>query len=228
MQILTDTLIEYGIAADMAARCGAFARLLTEANASLNLTRITDERDMAVKHFLDSLAAAPLLSQGARVVDVGTGAGFPGVPLAVARPDLRLTLVESTGKKADFVRAAAAELGLSVDCVHARAEELAQDARFRAQYDAAVSRAVAALPMLLELTAGFVRVGGQVIAYKGQAAAEEAAAAQQAARTLGLSPAELLPVGLPGAAHALVRYGKQKDTPAAYPRRFAKIKARPL
>ena len=146
-----------------------YHRLLSEWNEKMNLTAITDPREVAEKHFADSLAALPWLKPGMAVIDVGTGAGFPGVPLLIMEPGLELTLADSLQKRLTFLDALLKELGLKAALVHGRAEDLGQNKLYREQFDAALSRAVANLPVLLELTTPFVRVGGTAIAYKGDA-----------------------------------------------------------
>ena len=146
-----------------------YHRLLSEWNEKMNLTAITDPVAVAEKHFADSLAALPYLKPGMKVVDVGTGAGFPGVPLLIMEPGLEMTLADSLQKRLTFLDALLKELGLKAALVHGRAEDLGQNKLYREQFDAALSRAVANLPVLLELTTPFVRVGGTAIAYKGDA-----------------------------------------------------------
>ena len=147
-----------------------YQRLLGEWNERMNLTAITDPEEVAQKHFADSLAALPYLKAGMKVIDVGTGAGFPGVPLLIMEPKLELTLADSLQKRLTFLEALLRELDLKATLVHGRAEDLGQNRLYREKFDAAVSRAVANLPVLLELTTPFVRVGGTAIAYKGDGA----------------------------------------------------------
>ena len=149
-----------------------YHRLLAEWNEKMNLTAITDPVEVAEKHFADSLAALPYLKAGGKVIDVGTGAGFPGVPLLIMEPQLELTLADSLQKRLTFLDALLKELGLKAALVHGRAEDLGQNRLYREQFDAALSRAVANLPVLLELTTPFVKVGGSAIAYKGDGAEE--------------------------------------------------------
>jgi 16S rRNA (guanine527-N7)-methyltransferase len=202
-----------------------YAAELREWNARFNLTAITDEAGIQVKHFLDSLSLLKALPAGwgrTRLVDVGTGAGFPGLPLKLLCPDLRLTLVEATGKKVTFLQALVEKLRLSgVNVVKARAEEVGQDPAHREQYDLAVARAVAEMPVLAEYLLPLVRLGGLAIAQKGQAAPAEAHAAEGAARKLGGSFSQIIPVELPGIVETrhLVVYTKTAATPPAYPRR---------
>ena len=207
-----------------------FGRLLLEKNQVMNLTAITDPDQVAALHFLDSLAvwqAGEL--EGASLIDVGTGAGFPGLPLRIAHPDLRVTLLDSLGKRVTFLEEVCAALGLSdVACVHGRAEEFA--AGRRECFDAAVSRAVADLRILSELCLPLVRVGGRFIAMKSTDCEGELTAAGGAVRTLGGRVERLLDYDIPGAGvrHRLVIIRKERPTPAKYPRRFAQIKKQPL
>lgn len=201
----------------------AYAALLREWNERFNLTAITDDDGIRVKHFLDSLTVLKALPAGAlRVADVGTGAGFPGLPLKIVRPELWLTLIEATGKKVTFLEAVVAALKLrDVTVAKARAEEVGQDAAHRERHDWVLARAVAELPVLLEYTLPLARVGGGVVAQKGESAAAEAESAAGAARRLGGKLRELRPVRLPGLAEPrfLVVYDKSTATPKQYPRR---------
>ena len=215
--------------AGAAERFAAYYRLLTERGAVMNLTAITGEEVVARLHFLDCAALlryAPFA--GARVIDVGSGAGFPGLVLKLAEPDIRLTLLDSQQKRVEFLREACAALGLSdVVCVHARAEEAAE---YRETFDIAVSRAVARLNLLCELCLPLVRPGGVFLAMKGPDCAEEAAEAENAEKTLGGAPGECLRYTVPGTevVHSVVRVEKRTATPVGYPRRFAKIQRNPL
>jgi 16S rRNA (guanine527-N7)-methyltransferase len=187
-----------------------YAEMLVDWNTRLNLTRIVDEHGIAVKHFLDSLAVLPFakLKRNAAVIDVGTGAGLPGIALKIARPDLEVTLLDSTAKKLAFCDAVVVDLGLEgVRTVHARAEDLARDPTHARSYDCAVARALAPLEKLLPWCAPFVRPGGQVIALKGPAVTNEMAAAAPIAARLGLTLSRPQVVELPGedaAAHLIV------------------------
>jgi 16S rRNA (guanine527-N7)-methyltransferase len=193
-------------------------------NARVNLTAITDPDAIEVKHFLDSLTLVPYLGRWVtgRLVDVGTGAGFPGLPLKIACPSLRVSLVEATGKKADFCRHIVTRLELEgVDVVHARAEEVGQDPQHRQRYDVAVARSVASMPVLAEYLLPLVRLGGRAIAQKGESGPAEAHAAQVAVARLGGRLTQVSPVELPGVAEAryLVLMEKVAATPPDYPRR---------
>jgi 16S rRNA (guanine527-N7)-methyltransferase len=214
----------------------AFAWYLDELlrrNAQQNLTAVVDPLGIAVKHFLDSLTLVPLLGPAAsgRMVDVGAGAGFPGLPVRIVCSGLRLVLVEATGKKAEFCRSVAAGLALKgVDVLHARAEEIGRDPQHRQTYDVATARAVAALPVLLEYLLPLVRVGGRVLAQKGENAAAEAHQSQRALELLGGRLRQLHVVELPGVAELryIVEVEKTAATPEAYPRRPGIPAKRPL
>lgn len=225
---LADTLNTYGITleAEKLKKLHGYFKLLLDANRTLNLTRITDPDDAALRHFADSVAllSAVDVAEGARVIDVGTGGGFPGVPLLIARPDLRMTLIDSTGKKLAFVRSACEELKLPCEILTARAEELSGSAGYRDGYDLAVSRAVAALPVLTELCAPFVKPGGIFAAYKGERAQEELSASAGAIRELKLKYGGMRKT--PGG--RLLVFFKTAGTPEGYPREYRKIAARPL
>ena len=203
-----------------------YHRLLSEWNEKMNLTAITDPVAVAEKHFADSLAALPYLKPGMKVVDVGTGAGFPGVPLLIMEPGLELTLADSLQKRLTFLDALLKELGLKAALVHGRAEDLGQNKLYREQFDAALSRAVANLPVLLELTTPFVRVGGTAIAYKGDAA-EELESAKTAAFLLHV---KLRGVDLDSnlGKRCLIFADKIAPTPRSYPRKAGTPSKKPL
>lgn len=208
-----------------------FRDLLLEWNRRFNLTAIDNPEQIEVRHFLDSLSCLTVWKQmGAatsgvgevRAIDVGTGAGLPGLALKIVWPNLRLTLLEATGKKVQFLDHAIAELGLTdVMTIHGRAEEIAHQPEHRAAYGLAFARAVAALPSLLELTLPFLRVGGWLLAQKGQAGAAEALAAERALAILGGRLHAIYPVEVPFLAEErlLVAVQKGHPTPDQYPRR---------
>ena len=203
-----------------------YHRRLGEWNEKMNLTAITDPVEVAQKHFADSLAALPYLKAGMKVIDVGTGAGFPGVPLLIMEPGLNLTLADSLNKRLTFLDALLKELGLKAELVHGRAEDLGQNRLCRERFDAALSRAVANLPVLLELTTPFVKVGGSAIAYKGDAA-EELQNARSAAFLLhvGLRSVELdSSLGK----RCLIFADKIAPTPKQYPRKAGTPNKKPL
>jgi len=228
-QTLLNELPEYGLSlsdASLDTLC-RFGALLLEKNKVMNLTAITEPEDVARLHFLDCLAllnAVPFA--GRRVVDVGCGAGFPGLPLKIAEPSIELTLLDSLGKRTDWLREILPQLGVEARVETGRAEELA--ASLREEYDIAVSRAVARLPVLAELCLPYVRPGGYFVAMKGAMAAEEAGEAENAIRVLGGSLERICEYPVADAVHRAVIVKKVRATPAPYPRAFAKIKKNPL
>ncbi|MGD8245403.1 MAG: 16S rRNA (guanine(527)-N(7))-methyltransferase RsmG [Anaerolineae bacterium] len=205
-------------------------------NERFNLTAITDWKGVLIRHFLDSLSclkAIPLaaLADGARVIDVGTGAGYPGIPLKIVCPALRLTLLEATHKKITFLEHVITRLGLKqVSAIHGRAEQLGQDSAHREQYDWALARAVARMPTLAEYLLPLVKVGGAMLAQKGEDALAEVREADSAIATLGGEVRQLVPVELRGLAETryLVVVDKIAPTPEKYPRRSGVPNKRPL
>ena len=205
----------------------AFGRAMVKQNEVMNLTGITEDVPVARLHLLDSLTVAAAVDlKGKTLIDVGCGAGFPGVPLAIACPDARITLLDSLGKRMKWLEQVLPELGVEAECVTARAEEAV--AERRESYDFATSRAVARLNILLELTAPYVKVGGAVLAMKGMAAREELAECGNAIKKLGLKLEEVREFPIDGTNHAVIILRKVSPTPKQFPRRFAKIKQSPL
>lgn len=208
-------------------RLCTFGQLLLEKNAVMNLTAITEPQAVAQLHFLDSLAllnAADFANR--RVIDVGCGAGFPGVPLAIAEPTMDLTLLDSLGKRMAWLAEILPGLGVRADCVSARAEEHVLTCR--EQFDIATSRAVARLNVLCELCLPYVKVGGVFIAMKGADAEAEVREASSAISQLGARVAQLYEYSVAGAVHRAVVLEKVRPTPARFPRRYSKIKQQPL
>ena len=205
-----------------------YLSLLLEWNEKMNLTAITEKRDVVLKHFADCLSLVPAVEwkAGMKVIDVGTGAGFPGIPVKIACPDVKLTLLDSLGKRMRWLEAVLPTLGVEAECITARAEEAVLDRR--ESYDVATSRAVARLNILLELTAPYVKVGGVVLAMKGSAAKEELEEAKNAIRQLGLKLEKVASFRVDEAEHSVIVLRKIASTPAKYPRRYAKIKQFPL
>ena len=205
----------------------AFGEAVVEQNKVMNLTAITQPDQVAKLHLLDSISVLTVQDlTGKKVIDVGCGAGFPGVPLKIACPGMELTLLDSLGKRMHWLEEILPTLGVEAECVTARAEEAVADRR--EQYDVATSRAVARLNILLELTAPYVKVGGYVLAMKGTAAEEELQEAQKAICTLGLKLEQVKQFPVDGTAHTVIVLKKIAPTPPKYPRRYAKIKAAPL
>ena len=205
-----------------------FYRLLLQYNAAFNLTAITQEEEVFHKHFLDSLAGEGYLPQGARVAEVGSGAGFPSLPLAIVRGDLHFTLIESTGKKCAFLRTAAQELGLNVRVCEMRAEQAGREQGIREEFDAVIARAVAPLPALAEYCLPLVRVGGEMLAWKDSE--DETPLARRAVQVLGGGELHALRYRLPQGygERMLVFCKKQRPTPAKYPRGQGKERKDPI
>ena len=205
----------------------AFGQAVIEQNKVMNLTAITEPAAVAKLHLLDSLSLLTLGElAGKKVIDVGCGAGFPGVPVKIACPQMKLTLLDSLGKRMNWLETVLPTLGVEAECVTARAEEAAEERR--ETYDYATSRAVARLNILLELTAPYVKVGGKVLAMKGTAAQEELAEAKNAIAKLGLKVEQVKEFPVDGTAHTVIVLKKVAPTPKQYPRRYAKIKQNPL
>ena len=200
---------------------------VVEQNKVMNLTAITEPDQVAKLHLLDSLTVLCCADlKGKKLIDVGCGAGFPGVPLKTACPELKLTLLDSLGKRMNWLETVLPTLGVEAECVTARAEEAVTTRR--ESYDFATSRAVARLNILLELTAPYVKVGGAVLAMKGAAAREELAEAKNAISRLGLKLEEVKEFTIDDASHYVIVLRKVAPTPPKYPRRYAKIKQAPL
>ena len=204
----------------------AYYRMLIDWNSRINLTAITEPEEVVKKHFKDSLAALPLLSKGAKVADIGTGAGFPGIPLLIMRPDLKLTLVDSLQKRVTFLEAVLKELDLEAECLHMRAEDFGRLPAHRAVYDFTVTRAVSSLPVLIELTIPLLKTGGKSICYKGDPA-EELTASKNAFQKLKAS-AEVLPVESDYGRRSLIICTKNAPTPKVYPRKAGTAGKNPL
>ena len=209
------------------------AKRLLEENRRYNLTAIREEEKAALLHFTDSLTIASLLPENASVIDVGAGGGFPSLPLAVCRPDLRITALDATEKKVFYLNESARLFGISnLRALAGRAEALASDAAHREKYDVATARAVSALPVLTELCLPFVRTGGIFLAMKGEAAEAEIAAAGDAPILLGAAPFRKIPLSLSDGQESFLRYAvvteKRTATPRAYPRLYTKIVKSPL
>ncbi len=204
-----------------------FGQAVVEQNQVMNLTAITEPEQVAKLHLLDSLSLLTLSDlKNKKMIDVGCGAGFPGVPVKIACPEVQLTLLDSLGKRMNWLSEILPALGVEAECVTGRAEEEVTERR--EQYDIATSRAVARLNILLELTAPYVKVGGKVLAMKGTAAQEELAEAKNAIRRLGLQLETVADFPVDGTAHTVIVLKKIAPTPAQYPRRYAKIKQSPL
>ena len=208
----------------------AYAALIKEYNERYNLTTILEDRDIFYKHFLDSSVGEPLFSEGARVLEVGSGAGFPSIPLKILRPDLKFTLLESVGKKCEFLRVVVDKLGLKeMNIYQSRAEELAKDGNYREKFDFATARAVARMNTLTEYCLPFVKVGGKFIAYKS-GEEEEIKQAESAYKVLGGELEKVYRYELPEGygARTLAVVKKIKPTPNKYPRGQGRERKAPL
>ena len=229
-QLLHDGLAALGLPQDGIPALERFGEMLVEKNKVMNLTAITEPADVATLHFLDSVAMLKEVDlSGKTMVDVGTGAGFPGMPLRIVCPTVRMTLLDSLNKRIDFLKEVCDELGFTdVDCVHGRAEEFA--AKHRESFDFATSRAVANFQLLTELCLPLVKVGGTFIAMKSVESDEELKSAEKAISILGGQVERTVDYQIPGTdvTHRLVFIKKIKETPKKYPRAFAKIKKNPL
>lgn len=229
-EVLQEGLPALGMGEDRIPQLIEFSRLLLEKNQVMNLTAITEPREVATLHLLDSLAlAAHEELAGKKIIDVGTGAGFPGMPLAIALPGVDMTLLDSLNKRIDFLQEVCNVLSLQdITCVHARAEEFA--AAHRESYDFAVSRAVAALPVLCELCLPLVKVGGAFLSMKSSHSQEETDQAAKAISLLGGKLERVTDYSIPTTdiTHRLLTIRKVSPTPKKYPRRFAQIKKQPL
>lgn len=233
LELMLPTLKENGISVDSEAlsRFQKYAKLLVEWNEKINLTAITDPEGIVIKHFLDCalLLKHIKLPVGAKVIDVGTGAGFPGMVLKILRPDINLTLLDGLNKRLVFLNAVAEALNLSVETVHLRAEEAGQKPLYRESFDLATARAVAKLNTLYEYCLPLVKTGGYFCAMKGPSAEEEIKLASKASGILGGSKAQVKTETLTGEeSRAFVLVRKISQTPPKYPRISAKISKQPL
>lgn len=205
----------------------AFGQAVIEQNKVMNLTAITQPDQVALLHLADCVSLLKVADlKGKKLIDVGCGAGFPGVPLKIACPELDLTLLDSLGKRMHWLEEILPTLGIDAQYIIGRAEEALEGRR--EQYDFATSRAVARLNILLELTAPYVKVGGAVLAMKGAAAEEELKEAKGAIKKLGLQLEGVHTFPLDGTAHNVIVLRKISSTPSQYPRRYSKIKQSPL
>lgn len=207
-----------------------YAELLVEWNEKMNLTAITDPEGIAVKHFLDCLAylKRAKIPEGARVADVGTGAGFPGVVLKIARPDIKLVLIDSLQKRLNFLEAVFNEIGIKAELVHARAEDAGHDKKLRESFDVVTARAVANLAVLSEYCIPLVKIGGVFAPMKTAEVSEELEGAKTAAKILGGEVLEPEIYEIPAGGRSVVFIGKKAATPAKYPRQRVKISEKPL
>lgn len=234
IEILKTNAEAYGIeiSDDLGEKLEIYARLLKEWNDKINLTAITDDEGIAIKHFLDCLlvSKAAQFKSGDKVIDVGTGAGFPGLVIAAAFPDVQVTLLDSTGKKLKAVENIRQEMGVqNAEVVHMRAEDAGKKPEFREKYDFATARAVAELRVLLEYTLPFVKVGGKFLSLKGASAVDEIDGAKASLKTLGGKIEGINEFILPGGdKRAIINVKKISHIPPKFPRVSAQIAKKPL
>lgn len=234
IDILKATAADYNIeiSNDLAKKLEIYAKELKEWNEKINLTAITDDEGIAIKHFLDCLlvSKAAEFSGGMKIIDVGTGAGFPGLVLAAAYPEISVTLLDSTGKKLKAVEAIAQAMGVkNVSIVHSRAEEAGKNPQFREKFDFATARAVAELRVLLEYTLPFVKKGGSFLSLKSITAKEEIGGAENSLKLLGGSVDALTEFNLPGGdSRVIIKVKKISQSSPKYPRPSAQIAKKPL
>ena len=212
-------------------RFDMLAERLIEQNKTMNLTAITEPDEVVIKHFVDSISllSAVTPEEGAKVLDLGTGAGFPGIPLLICRPDIKLTMVDSTAKKLRYVASTVEALGLNAETLHSRAEEAGKQPEYREQYDIVCSRAVAALNLLCEYCLPFVKVGGVFAAMKSAKADEEIDLAKNALKTLGGKIVDKKTFTLSdGGERTIIIIKKVSQIPPKYPRPSAQIAKKPL
>lgn len=210
-----------------------FFEMLIEKNKVMNLTGITEPDEFAVKHIIDSLSCddPEIFKANSKLIDIGTGAGFPGIPLAIMHPNIQITLFDSLQKRLKFLEEVIAALNLTnVTTLHGRAEDMGQNPKYREQFDIATSRAVARLPILLEWSVPFVKKGGFFLSLKGAIYKEECNESGKALKTLGASLQEIKEVQLPSLEdkRAILCIKKDKSTPKRYPRKPKEIKTNPL
>ena len=205
-----------------------YMRLLKEWNEKINLTAITEPKEIITKHFIDSLTVLPYINENDKVIDIGTGAGFPGIPLKIAKPELNITLLDSLNKRITFLEEVISKLGLTdIYCIHGRAEEYALEKR--EFYDVAVSRAVAELPVLLEYLLPFVKVGGRCICMKGPKAIEEIEKSNKALEILGGKIEKVENIKIEGEMDRnIIIIAKIKSTPSNYPRKAGTANKKPI
>ena len=227
--ILTEILAQNEVSREDAEKMALYGEYLIKENEKYNLTRIISVDELAEKHFLDSLSIfdLPGIDFDTEVLDIGTGPGFPGIPYAIVRKKANVTLLDSSGKKIDFIDRGIKLIDINnAVTVLGRAEDIVKDRR--EQYGLAISRAVAPFNILLELAAGFVKCGGTFVAYKGASAEKEVAEAGSSYKILGFGAPEIVNADLRDFDHKFVVMKKEKETPLKYPRSYGAIKKNPL
>lgn len=208
-----------------------YAELLILWNQKMNLTAITDKKEIAVKHFIDSISVLKSYNppQNSKLIDIGTGAGFPGIPLKIMRPDIELCLLDSLNKRITFLKEVCREIKINVELIHGRAEEYGQNPQYRESFDTVVSRAVANLPSLCEYCIPYLKTGGSFISMKGPDGENELKLSKNAIKLLGGKSEQISTLTLPdNSVRVLIEIKKILPTPSKYPRRGVKISKSPL
>lgn len=229
--INASALMGIGMTREQAEKFKIYHEMLLSANRITNLTRVSEDvHEACDRNYLDSLTLLNHLDGAKSLIDVGSGAGFPGLPLSIMRPDLEITLLDALGKRVDFLNSVIDALGLNAKAIHARCEDAAKLAAHRERYDVAAARAVASLDVLSEWLLPFVKVGGRMLALKGPSAEEEAKNAGFAIETLGGQTEMIAAAGIPGRdwQHKIVRVVKMSPTPDKFPRKAGIAEKRPL
>jgi len=233
MNRVVQDALHYGIAVNEKQReqLNSYANMLVEWNENVNLTSIIDDEGIAIKHFVDSFTAVPYLKPHTQIIDVGTGAGFPGIPFAIVRPDVHVVLLDSLDKRVKFLQEVLKKLDMkNIHAYHSRAEDFAKQLQWRERFDVSVARAVANLPVLIEYCLPFVKVGGVFIAMKGQDAEKEIQSSQKALQVLGGKVVKEDHFQLPGTdmERTLIIIEKIVKTPKNYPRKSGKPSKDPM
>lgn len=210
-----------------------YKELLVEWNQKMNLTGIEDEKEVFIKHFLDSISAVTkgYIQNGMSLIDVGTGAGFPGMPLRICLPELKVTLLDSLNKRINFLQEVSSKLSIDdIEFIHGRAEDFGKNEDYREKYDIATARAVAGLPVLMEFCVPFIKVGGYFVCLKGPNANLELEESKKAMEILGVEYIEKIDVKLPESDlnHNILIFKKVKNTPSKYPRKAGKVSKNPI
>lgn len=222
---------KFRIKDDQIEKLDLFKKMLLEWNEKMNLTAITDSEGIAIKHFYDSLTPLMYLNipKNSKIIDVGTGAGFPSIPMAILRPDLKFTLLDSLNKRLVFLQEVCTALEIDAQIIHMRAEDAARNTEYREKFDVSISRAVASLPVLCEYCIPFVHKKGMFIAMKGSHAEDEVKISNNAIQTLGASLEDKIKIYLPDESERnIIVIRKKNFTPQAYPRHGSKIAKKPL
>ena len=235
IDILRQGIEDFGIEASdkMLADFQKYKDILVEWNQKMNLTGIEDEKEVFIKHFLDSISAVSkgYIKNGMSLIDVGTGAGFPGMPLRISLPDLKVTLLDSLNKRINFLQEVANQIDIDdIEFIHGRAEDFGKDENYRECFDIATARAVAGLPALMEFCVPFVKVGGHFVCLKGPNANLELEESKKAMEVLGIEYIEKIDIKLPeiDLDHNILVFMKVKNTPSKYPRKAGKVTKNPI